>query len=133
MLLVLGFAVVGTLLRLTTAETKLARLEQSYSAALEAAKGGADIFIWMAQNQKTDLATYSGGGTPFGVSLNPGCLGTKMINPTSSTVWTAGGCTANASAPDPTLSPDVTVTLSNYSVSIKLIDTCLTDVNATDP
>ena len=44
MLLVLGFAVVVTLLKLVTSETKLSRLEQNYSTALDAAKGAADVF-----------------------------------------------------------------------------------------
>ena len=48
MLLVLGFAVVAILFRLSTQETKLARLEQGYTTALDAAKAGADLFIYMS-------------------------------------------------------------------------------------
>ena len=72
MLLVLGFAVVATLFRLSTQETKLARLEQGYTTALDAAKAGTDLFIYMVQNQVfiPPVPAGAGASTPFGTSLN---------------------------------------------------------------
>ena len=60
MLLVLGFAVVAILFRLSTQETKLARLEQGYTTALDAAKGATDLFIFTVQN-----------GSALGYSTDP--------------------------------------------------------------
>jgi Tfp pilus assembly protein PilX len=129
MLLVLGFAVVAMLFRLSTQETKLARLEQGYSTALDAAKAGTDLFIYMVQNQ-VQVPPPVGAGTPFGTSMNAGrCLQIKMGNATSSWSGTAGWNTApacpsqaNATSTDPAVSPDITLTLSNYTVSVKVID-----------
>ncbi len=139
MLLVLGFAVVAILFRLSTQETKLARLEQGYATALDAAKGATDLFIYMVQNQVPN-PPVSGASTPFGTSLNGGrCLQIKMANATSSWATTTGWNTApacpsqaNATSTDPTQSPDITLTLSNYTVSVKVIDNWLTqDTGAT--
>jgi Tfp pilus assembly protein PilX len=125
MLLVLGFAVVAILFRLTTQETKLARLEQGYTAALDAAKGGADLFIYMAQNP--------GATTPLGTSPDQGqCLQVKLGNATQDwavvPAWGAAGCPsqANATITDPTQYPDITFTLSNYTVNVKVLDNSTT-------
>ena len=127
LLLVLGFAVVVTLLRLVTAETKMSRMEQSYQTALDTAKGGADLFISMKQQ-------YTGSGVfqqPLGSNpVSPLCLQVKLNNPTASwdANWPGGvGCptvaSGNATNADPTQHADITLSLSNYNVSIKVIDT----------
>ncbi len=149
MLLVLGFAVVAILFRLTTQETKLARLEQGYTTALDAAKAGADVFIDMVQNVGYNPAlpnnSYSGPAYPFGRSvLNGTCLQMKMTTYPSSAwataAWTAAGCPAqnNATSIYPTGSTDLTqyyadttLTLGNYTVYIKLIDTWFTNGTGT--
>lgn len=137
MLLVLGFAVVVTLLRLVTTETKLSRLEQSYATALDTAKGGADLYIFMVQN-----GIPSQPNPAFGTSTNSGhCLHVKMSYPAASwysqTEWTGNGCpslaSGNATNPDPTVQPDINLTLSNYNVYVKVIDTWQTQANTTPP
>lgn len=135
MLLVLGFALVAMLLRLVTAESKLSGLEQSYATALDAAKGGTDMFIFIRQN---DLDRPPGGigSSPYGGS----CFGVKMNNKTSDWTsrpeWTAG-CPAltlaQATDPDPTSNPDATFTLSNYTVNVKVVDTIYTVNGGTPP
>ncbi len=133
MILVLGFAVVAIMFRLSTQETKLARLEQGYTTALDAAKAGTDLFIYMVQNQVSVPPS-----APFGTSLNQGrCLQVKVGNATSSwsstAAWnTAPACPsqANATNTNPTVSPDITLTLSNYTVDVKVIDNSMTTQQA---
>jgi len=140
MLLVLGFAIVAILFRLSTQETKLTRLEQGYSTALDAAKSATDLFITMVQNQQSTPPTSSPASL-FGTnSTNSNCLKVKMYNATGTTTsgwstvaaWSTYGCPsqAHATSSDPTDNPDITITLSNYKVYLKLIDTVSTD--ATD-
>jgi hypothetical protein len=132
MLVVLGCAIVAIMLRLAARETKLANLEQGYTTALDASKAGADLFMYMVQNQAHNPPVPSGSGTntPFGTSLNQGrCFQIKMGNSTSSWSGAAGWNTApacpsqaNATSTDPTVTPDITLTLSNYTVNVKVID-----------
>ncbi|MFZ2446754.1 MAG: pilus assembly PilX N-terminal domain-containing protein [Syntrophobacteraceae bacterium] len=131
MLVVLGLGVVATLLRLVTMETKLARLEQNYSTALDSAKGGADTFIFLIQNGIA-LPPNPGIGTGNETPHHSGhCLKVKMNNPTSSwyaaAEWTANGCptldSGAATNPNPTVEPDVTLWLSGYKVDFKVVDT----------
>jgi Tfp pilus assembly protein PilX len=143
MLLVLGFAVVAILFRLSTQETKLTRLEQDYSIALDAAKGATDLFIVIVQNGFA-LATPP---TPvFGATYNnSSCLQTKMTNPTpwsttSPAQWTAAGCPSatsttapSAISSNPTDSPDITFVLNNYTVNLKVIDNTTTTGTGTAP
>lgn len=135
MLLVLGFMVVMTLLRLVTAETKISRLEQTYTTALDASKAGTDLFIFLVQNGLSSPPNPGAGTNPFGSSSYSGhCLHVKMNNVTSSwytqSEWTSNACPGSASgqatSPDPTVQPDLTLTLSNYTVNLKLVDTTLT-------
>jgi Tfp pilus assembly protein PilX len=135
MLLVLGFAVVATLLRLSTQETKLARLEQGYTTALDAAKAGTDLFIYQVEYSMGGTSNVGNPPTGFGTSfLNGACLTIKMSQPTSS--WTStsgwsGGCPtlAQATSPFPTGSTntagyyyDTTLPLGSYTVYVKVID-----------
>lgn len=128
MLLVLGFGVVAMLLRLVTAETKLARLEQSYTTALDTGKAGADMLIFMVQN---GISSPPNPGIGTGTSpLGGQCLNIKMTNATSgwyTAAWTAAGCptlaSGQATSADPAIAPDVTMTLAAYTVSIKIVDT----------
>ncbi len=144
LLVVLGFGVVAILFRLATQETKLARLEQGYTAALDAAKSGADLFIYMVQNATPNPPVPGGLGanTPFGTSYLAGkCLNVKMCNSTSN--WTTNaawpGCPsqANATSTDPTVGTDVTLTLTNgaipYNVYVKVIDNYLTQGTGAAP
>ena len=132
MLLVLGFAVVAILFRLSTQETKLARLEQGYTTALDAAKGATDLFIYIVQNGS---ALGSPPTPPFGATFNQiNCLKVKMSTATSG--WTGAawaGCPQanNTTAPsaissDPTDSPDITIPLSSYTINVKVVDNTMT-------
>jgi hypothetical protein len=136
MLLVLGFAVVATLFRLSTQETKLARLEQGYTTELDAAKAGTDLFIQMVEFSQGGSTQVGNGPQNLGSAsyLNGTCLTVKMSNPTS--LWTAAGgwagcpTQAQATSPFPTDSTntanyysDTTLSLGNYTVYAKLIDT----------
>jgi len=141
MLLVLGFAVVAALFRLSTQETKLARLEQSYTTELDAAKAGTDLFIQMVEFSQGGSAPGGVGNGPappagLGIAnyLTGACLTVKMSQPTSLWTGTGGwaGCPtqAQATSPFPTDSTntanyysDTTLTMGNYTVYAKLIDT----------
>lgn len=117
MLMVMGFALVATLMVLVTQGTKLSGIEQRYTAALEAGKGGTEMIIDMIRN-----STYA---PPVGVgsATSPsGCLQQKMTLATSA--WT-GTCLASSdTAPtDPTNRTDIRFTLGNYVVYVKIIDT----------
>jgi Tfp pilus assembly protein PilX len=123
MLLVLGFALVATMFRLASQDTKLASLEQGDTVALDAAKAGADLFIYMAQNAPA--------ATPLGASPNGGnCLQVKLSTATADWSKAPGwaGCTtqANATNPDPTQFWDITFALSNYTVYVKVLDNSTT-------
>jgi hypothetical protein len=132
-LLVLGFGVVAILFRLSTQETKLARLEQSYSAALDAAKGATDLFIFIVQN---GFALVNPPTQVFGAVYNQSnCLQVKMTNTTSSWAAAAGwaGCPSSTSTTAPsaissdlTDHPDITFILNNYTVNLKVIDNSMT-------
>ncbi len=143
MILVLGFAVVAIMFRLSTRETKLAGLEQGYTTALDAAKAGTDLFVYMIENQVHNPPAGAGATTPFGTSTSAGrCLQIKMANSTSSWYTTAGWNTAPAcpsqasglaTSPDPTVGTDITLTLSNYTVYLKVIDNYASGLAASPP
>ena len=135
MMLVLGFAVVAILFRLSTQETKLARLEQGYTTALDAAKAGTDLFIEMVESSQGGATPVGNppGTPPLGTNFLAGaCLTFKMSNPTAG--WTAqpAGCPTQdqATSPfpdDPTDTAhyynDTTIPLANnYTVYVKVID-----------
>lgn len=143
-LLVLGFAVVAILLRLTTRQTQMAGLEQGYTSALDAAKAGTDMFITYAQNCVTNNHNTgnSCGGLPaaFGTSsVKDKCLTIKLNNPTfdssgqgfnwttlNANAWATAGCTATlqqATDNNPTDNPDITLNWEHYTISVKIIDT----------
>ncbi|MFZ0931780.1 MAG: pilus assembly PilX N-terminal domain-containing protein [Syntrophobacteraceae bacterium] len=153
MLMVLGFAIVAILFGLSTQETKLARLEQGYTTALNAAKAGTDLFLYMRQNN-----TYTPPSAPFGTSPNSNCLAIKMLYPANNPPsnppanwsnssyqgqkWSSYGCPtqANAQSTFPTAPTDVagyyqdlTLTLSNYTVYVKVIDNWQTAATGTPP
>ncbi len=133
MLLVLGFAVVAILFRLSTQETKLAHLEQGYSTALDAAKGATDLFIFTVQN---GFALGVPPTAPFaGMAYNQvNCLQVKLTQATSEPWsadpgWTAAcPSQANATSSDPTTGYDIVLTnFNNYTVYLKVIDNTKTD------
>lgn len=134
MLLVLAFAVVAILLRLTTRQTQMAGLEQGYTTALDAAKAGTDMFITYAQNCAASYANnhLACGGLPAafgnGNSFVDNCLTTKLNYPalTSAGNWITDGCSdtlQNRTDNNPLNDPDMTLTLNNYTISVKVIDT----------
>jgi hypothetical protein len=126
MLTVLGFGVVTTLLYMVTQGTKTTRLEQEYATALDAAKGGADIIINMMENE-----LFSSPALASTVSSNAPCLEEKLTNPTTdsepSLNWPS--CTAQATGSDPMTDPDLTLTLANHQVFVKIIHTTKTNIN----
>lgn len=140
MLLVLGFAVVAILFRLSTQETKLTHLEQGYSIALDAAKGATDLFIVIVQN---GFALPTPPTPVFGATYNQStCLNLKMTTPNTVSSpwsglpgWAPAGCPsqANATSSDPTVSPDITFVLNNYTVNLKVIDNTTTTGTGTAP
>lgn len=153
MVLVLGFAIVAILFRLATQETKLTGLEQGYTSALDAAKAGTDLFIDMIEtglpNPPPPVSPYSGPPNPFGISTLGGqCLQIKMNTTPSSAwatpAWTTAGCPSvpNATSVFPPGAnaastalyyPDTTLTLSNYTVYIKVIDNWFTQATGASP
>ncbi len=140
-LVVLGFAVVAILLRLTTRQTQMAGLEQGYTSALDASKAGTDMFITYAQNCATSFYNTSQpcGGLPaaFGTSNVNNCLTVKLNNPTFSTsgdnlnwttlpLWTSYACSGTLTQvtdSNPVDHPDMTLSMKNYTISVKVIDT----------
>jgi hypothetical protein len=123
MLMVLGFGLVATLLSMVTYGTKTTGLEQEYATALDAAKGGADLVINMAQRK---LYTPPSLGGATGASAD--CMEQKMTMQSLGDNVTGNwrSCTAQATTYDPKTSPDVTLTLSNHIVYVKIIDTRIT-------
>lgn len=137
-LMVLGFAVVATLLSLVTTSTKLAGLEQRYATTLDAAKGGADLIIQMINQDSptAPIVRVNGVDTPIAGATNVSeqqCLKWKMTHAT--TDWDAAHCSdlAAAKAPFPTAidpdqyNADLEFGLSTYNVYLKIIDTTGTD------
>jgi hypothetical protein len=126
MLMVLGFGVVTTLLYMVTQGTKTTRLEQEYTTALDAAKGGADIIVNMMENELFIAPTMAST-----VSLNATCLEDKLKNATtddnSSASWPS--CTGQPTSSDPETDPDLTLTLANRQVFVKIIHTTETTTN----
>lgn len=120
MLMVLGLGIVATLLYTTTQGTRIAALEQDYTKALDAAKGGADLLITMIH--------YPLLQPPFGaVKPNPACWTNKInyITYDDDVLSNWPSCTSAADAinPDPTVEPDLTITLADYQVYAKIIYT----------
>lgn len=120
MLMVLGLGIVTILLYTTTHSTRIAALEQDYTKALDAAKGGADLLI--------TLIRYPLLQPPFGaVKPNPACWTNKInyITYDDDVLSNWPSCTSAADAvnPDPTVEPDLTVTLADYQVYAKIIYT----------
>ena len=126
MLMVLGFGVVTTLLYLVTQGTRTTRLEQGYATALDAAKGGADIIINMMENE-----LFSAPALASTVSSNASCLEEKLTNPTSDDNSSANwpSCTGQPTSSDPQTDPDLTLTLANRQVFVKIIHTTKTNIN----
>jgi hypothetical protein len=122
-MMVLGFAVVVTLLLMVTQGTKITGIEQRYAVALDASKGGADFIINMIRNDLTNPPNFAGAS---GISGSP-CLKQKLEKPTSTANWDS--CSSNASTSDPMDQPDVTLALNNYQVFVKIVDTRETDTD----
>ncbi|GLI35732.1 hypothetical protein [Desulforhabdus amnigena] len=124
LLMVMGFAVVVILLHLVTQGTKISGIEQRYSTALEASKGGEYVIIDTILNDGTLNDDLIASGNILDDAFNADCLYQKLTKVTSASPkvnWPS--CTDYASTTDPTKDPDVILNLSNYQVSIKIVDT----------
>jgi len=120
MLMVLGLGIVATLLYTITQGTRSTALEQDYTKALDAAKGGADLLITMIH--------YPLLQPPFGaVKPNPACWANKINYITYDEAvlsnWPSCATADGATDPDPTVQPDLTVKLADYQVYAKIIYT----------
>jgi len=126
MLMVLGFGIVSTLLYMITHSTKTTRLGQAYTTALAAAKGGADLIINMMENELFTPPSLAGAA---GASSD--CLEEKLTQATlddnGTTNWRS--CSDNSTNWDPVTHPDLTVTLANHQVFVKIIHTTKTNTN----
>lgn len=131
LLMVLGFGLVTTLIILVTSATKMATHEQRYTTALEAAKGGADLVVSMIH-----AGIYESG--PVGPdpiehdvqsASTTECFRAKVTrapNPNpGEEPWDE--CGASAINSNPTIEPDLRLTLGGCDVFIKIVDT--RDVN----
>lgn len=129
-LMVLGAGLVVALLKLTTHATKLSGLEQQYTTAIEASKGGTEVIINMIKSETyTPPAIGSASAASGSVCLQqkltkssspcpaPPCLVPCLASP----CWTS--CGSNATSSDPTAEPDITMSLSGYSMFLKVVDT----------
>lgn len=121
-LMILSFAVVVTLFYLVTYGTRLSGQEGRYTAALESAKGGVEFMISMIRESMTTppgtISQLNAAG-PSGAD----CLRKKLENYTSSTTWSCGQTLADLTNPNPTVLPDLTLSLGGYSVFVKIVDT----------
>ncbi len=123
MLMVLGFGLVATLLYMVTYGTKTTRLEQEYTIALDAAKGGADMLINMAQRNLYDPPNLGGA-----IGSNASCMEEKLTMQNTGDNQTGNwrSCSVQAISSDPKISPDLTLTVANHRVFAKIIDTRVT-------
>jgi hypothetical protein len=135
-MLVLALGVVAILMQLTTRATKLSGLQQTYAAALGAAKAGASVFM--------DTAINSGTTPTFVTNVNAACLNTKMsTNALGAGGWNVTGNTYSCTGPfpqtaDATVNPDITwaynTAQGTYTVNIKVTNTfVMTLPNPNDP
>ncbi len=122
--------VMAGLIYMVTSGTELTGTARRYSTALEAAVGGVDATAGLINlNSATNFSLQNAGingGAPISSIANATCVNTKLTQPTAN--WTANGCPANTSTSwiiDPTNSKtyDMTVTLGNYTVYSKIVDT----------
>lgn len=127
MLMVLGFGIVSTLLYMITQSTKTTRLGQAYTTALDAAKGGADLIINMMENELFTPPSFAGAK----LEVSPDCLEEKLTQATLGDNGTANwrSCSDNSTNWDPVTHPDLTVTLANHQVFVKIIHTTKTNTN----
>lgn len=124
LLMVLGFAVVVILLQMVTQGTKISGVEQRYSTALEASKGGENVIIDTILNDGALNADLVATGNILGNTFNADCFRQKITKATSLTPkvnW--GACSDNNLTSDLTKDPDIMMNLNNYQVLIKIIDT----------
>ncbi|MGC9194484.1 MAG: hypothetical protein ACP5IL_03410 [Syntrophobacteraceae bacterium] len=150
LLMALGFVVVGILMRLVHNQSKLTGLQQGYATSLDAAKAGADDFIYTAQ-----LCLYGGTapctsppqgfGTVTGSGTAAGCLSMKLRNATTAwgtNGWNASLCGTALQATDSGITnltqfPDITAVLGNYTVYVKVVNTYIgpapQNASQTDP
>lgn len=127
LMMVLGFAVVVTLLLLVTQGTKISGIEQRYAVALDATKGGGDLIIYMIRNGLTSPPSLANAAGPSTSS----CLNQKLSKPTSAANWAACSWSTSTSNPalkeaiseDPSEAPDLTLSMNGYQVFVKITDT----------
>jgi len=131
MLMVLGSGVIATLLYTVLYGTKITRLGQQYTIALDAAKGGADLIINMMQNEVYGPPALAGAVA----ASSTACMEQKLTQATfdsdPSASWPSccayaantADCNQDMWNSNPTVRPDLTLTLANYQVFVKVINT----------
>ena len=127
LLMALCMVIVVTLMYMVTAGTKVVGIEQHYTTALEAGKGGAALIENMINNNSATVPTFAGSGVTFTASSSTACITQKLGTPLTGTVTNVSGvwgsCNATgAVTSDPTSNPDVTMVANNYTVFIKITD-----------
>lgn len=150
LLMALGLVVVGILMRLVLNQSKVTGLQQGYATSLDAAKAGADDFIYTALlclygGSAACTSPPTGFGTVIGSGSTTGCLYMKLRNAT--TAWGTGNwntslCGTQLQAMDSGLAnlkqfPDITAVLGNYTTYVKIVNTYIgpapQNASTTDP
>lgn len=137
MLMVFGSGVIATLLYTVLFGTKTTGLGQQYTIALDAAKGGADLIINMMQNEVYGPPSLAGAVA----ASSTACMEQKLTQATydsdPSASWpsccgyaaSSTDCNNDMRNSNPTVRPDLTLTLANYQVFVKVINTRITGSN----
>lgn len=117
-LAMISMAIATATIYMVLQSTGISGIEKRYTTALGAAKGGAEV--------ATKVVTY-GGTDPTGLATinNQNCLDQKLqlrkTDENGNNQWT--NCSAQERSLDVTESPDMTLSLGNYNISIKIVDT----------
>ncbi len=119
MFILLGFAMVLTLIAMATEGIRLGGVDQKYRTALDGAKSGSEFLINMIRMEITVPPNFL---AAVG-SSTPACLNQKLTSVTSSTNWSSCSSFSQSSNVDPTIAPDIVFVVSGYNVSVKIVDT----------
>ena len=118
-LAMVSMAIATATIYMVLQSTSISGLEKRYTTALGAAKGGAEV--------ATKVITY-GGTDPTGlvtINTSSNCLDQKLqlrkTDENGNNQWT--NCTSQQRSLDVTESPDMTMTLGNYTINMKIVDT----------
>ena len=133
LLTLIGLAIILAAIYFVMQGTKVSGFQKRYATALEASNGGVEIMTKEIIGKTIGGAGLSTLGTYGGMllaSVNDTCFTAKMTTATNS--WSASAACNNVSLSfDPTVSPDITLTLNgaggsaNFSVYTKVVDTVI--------